>query len=49
MNPQDIGIIDRFNGAFNRVIDTGFGLIQGDVYYLYGALIIISLTLAALF
>ena len=43
------GVIDRFLGVFTRYIDSGFGLIQGDVQWLAGVLIVIDVTLAALF
>ncbi len=46
---NDIGVIDRFLNVFSAFIDSGFGLIQGDVFYLTSALIVISLTMAALF
>jgi type IV secretion system protein TrbL len=43
------GVIDRFLGIFTQYIDSGFGLIQGDVQWLAGVLIAIDVTLAALF
>jgi type IV secretion system protein TrbL len=43
------GVIDRFLGIFTRYIDSGFGLIQGDVRWLAGVLIAIDITLAGLF
>ncbi len=43
------GLIDRFLGIFTKYIDSGFGLIQGDVHWLAGVLIVIDLTLAGLF
>ncbi len=43
------GVIDRFLGIFTQYIDSGFGLIQGDVQWLAGVLIVIDVTLAALF
>src|SRR5829696_8002875 len=43
------GVIDRFLGTFAQYIDSGFGLIQGDVHWLAGVLIVIDITLAALF
>jgi type IV secretion system protein TrbL len=42
-------VIDRFLGIFTQYIDTGFGLIQGDVRWLAGVLIVIDITLAGLF
>jgi len=43
------GVIDRFLGIFTQYIDSGFGLIQGDVQWLAGVLIAIDVTLAGLF
>jgi type IV secretion system protein TrbL len=43
------GVIDRFLGTFAQYIDSGFGLIQGDVHWLAGVLIVIDITLAGLF
>ncbi|HTE80254.1 MAG TPA: P-type conjugative transfer protein TrbL [Reyranella sp.] len=43
------GVIDRFLGIFTQYIDSGFGLIQGDVQWLAGLLIAIDVTLAGLF
>jgi type IV secretion system protein TrbL len=43
------GVIDRFLGTFAQYIDSGFGLIQGDVHWLAGVLIVIDVTLAGLF
>ncbi|MEJ0094047.1 MAG: P-type conjugative transfer protein TrbL [Methylocella sp.] len=43
------GVIDRFLGIFTQYIDSGFGLVQGDVHWLAGVLIAIDITLAGLF
>ena len=43
------GVIDRFLGIFTQYIDSGFGLVQGDVRWLAGVLIAIDITLAGLF
>ncbi len=43
------GVIDRFLGVFTQYIDSGFGLLQGDVRWLAGVLIAIDITLAGLF
>ena len=43
------GVIDRFLGIFTQYIDSGFGLIQGDVEWLAGVPIVIDVTLAGLF
>jgi type IV secretion system protein TrbL len=43
------GVIDNFPGVFTQYIDSGFGLVQGDVRWLAGVLIAIDITLAGLF
>jgi type IV secretion system protein TrbL len=43
------GVIDGFLGTFTQYIDSGFGLVQGDVRWLAGTLIGIDVGLAALF
>src|SRR5713101_9325505 len=43
------GVIDRFLGIFTQYIDSGFGLVQGDVRWLAGILIAVDITLAGLF
>jgi type IV secretion system protein TrbL len=43
------GVIDTFLGTFTQYIDSGFGLVQGDVRWLAGVLIAIDITLAGLF
>ncbi|MGH7022268.1 MAG: P-type conjugative transfer protein TrbL, partial [Caulobacteraceae bacterium] len=43
------GVIDRFLGTFTQYIDSGFGLVRGDVHALAAVLIGIDVTLAALF
>ena len=43
------GVIDRFLEVFTRYIDSGFGLLGGEVAFLATTLIIIDVTLAALF
>ena len=43
------GVIDGFLGTFTQYIDSGFGLVQGDVRWLAGVLIGIDITLAGLF
>jgi type IV secretion system protein TrbL len=42
------GVIDNFLGVFTQYIDSGFGLVQGDVRWLAGVLIGIDITLAGL-
>jgi type IV secretion system protein TrbL len=46
---DDLSIIDRFTETFSRYIDSGFGLVAGDVTHLSQILIAIDLTLAGLF
>ena len=43
------GVVDRFLEVFTRYIDSGFGLLQGEVKWLAATLIVIDLVLAALF
>ncbi|MEI9988150.1 MAG: P-type conjugative transfer protein TrbL [Aliidongia sp.] len=43
------GVIDNFLGIFTRYIDSGFGLVQGDVRWMAGVLIAIDITLAGIF
>lgn len=43
------GVIDNFLGVFTQYIDSGFGLVEGDVRWLAGILIAIDITLAGLF
>jgi type IV secretion system protein TrbL len=46
---NDLNVIDRFMQAFIRYIDSGFGLLGGDVGFLTTTLIGIDITLAGLF
>jgi type IV secretion system protein TrbL len=45
----DLNVIDRFMATFIRYIDSGFGLLNGDVSRLSAILIGIDITLAGLF
>lgn len=45
---NDLGIIDRFMDTFIRYIDSGFGILGGDVAHLTAFLIGIDITLAGL-
>ena len=45
----DLNIIDRFMAAFIQYIDSGFGLLRGDVAFLTTTLVGIDITLAGLF
>jgi type IV secretion system protein TrbL len=46
---SDLNVIDRFMQTFIRYIDSGFGLLGGDVGFLTATLIGIDITLAGLF
>ncbi len=45
---NDVGVIDTFFATFNRYIDSGFGLLSGEVAALANILVAIDITLAAL-
>lgn len=44
----DLSIIDRFTETFSRYIDSGFGILGGEVSFLSSTLVVIDLTLAGL-
>jgi type IV secretion system protein TrbL len=46
---DDLNVIDRFLAAFIQYIDSGFGLLGGDVAFLTTVLVGIDITLAGLF
>ena len=46
---QDLGVIDQFTNVFSQYIDTGFGLLRGEVAFLTATLVVIDITLAGLF
>ncbi len=46
---EGTGVIDRFLGVFTSYIDSGFGLLGGEVGFIASTLIVIDITLAALF
>src|SRR5262249_52236682 len=46
---NDVAVIDRFLDVFSRYIDSGFGLVGGEVAFLTATLIVIDMTLAGLF
>ncbi|MBS3025079.1 P-type conjugative transfer protein TrbL [Acidiphilium multivorum] len=46
---NNVGVIDTFLNTFTTYIDSGFGLVHGDVAYLSSTLIVIDITLAGLF
>jgi type IV secretion system protein TrbL len=43
------GVIDQFLNTFTTYIDSGFGLVGGDVAFVASTLVVIDVTLAALF
>lgn len=43
------GVVDRFLAVFSSYIDSGFGLLSGEVAFIATTLIVIDVTLAALF
>ena len=45
----DTGVIDHFLQVFTSYIDSGFGLLGGEVAFIATTLIVIDVTLAALF
>jgi type IV secretion system protein TrbL len=45
---DDLAIIDRFTETFSRYIDSGFGLLAGDVGFLTSILVAIDITMAGL-
>jgi len=45
----DLSVIDRFTEVFSRYIDSGFGLLGGEVAFLSSTLVAIDLVLAGLF
>jgi len=46
---NDVTIIDRFLDTFSRYIDSGFGLLHGEVAFLTATLIVIDMTIAGLY
>src|SRR5215469_18079904 len=44
----NIGFIDLFTDTFSKYIDSGFGLLKGEVGYLASTLIVIDMTIAGL-
>ncbi|KXV73626.1 conjugal transfer protein TrbL [Acetobacter malorum] len=49
MAMSDVGVIDTFLNTFTTTIDTGFGLVKGDVISLAGTLSVLDIALAGLF
>ncbi|MDY1261817.1 P-type conjugative transfer protein TrbL [Pseudomonas aeruginosa] len=46
---NDVAIIDRFLNTFSTYIDSGFGLLRGEVAFLTATLVAIDMTLAGLY
>lgn len=46
---NDVTIIDKFFDTFSRYIDSGFGLLHGEVAFLTATLIVIDMTIAGLY
>jgi type IV secretion system protein TrbL len=46
---NDLSVIDQFLNVFSRYIDSGFGLLRGEVAFLTATLVVIDMTLAGLF
>lgn len=46
---NNVGVIDTFLNTFTTYIDSGFGLLKGEIAYLSSTLIVIDITLAGLF
>ncbi|AYM84000.1 P-type conjugative transfer protein TrbL [Agrobacterium tumefaciens] len=46
---NNVGVIDRFLETFTSYIDSGFGLLSGEVAFLTSTLIIIDIVLAGMF
>ena len=46
---NDLSVIDQFLSVFSQYIDSGFGLLGGEVAFLTATLVVIDMTLAGLF
>ena len=46
---NDVSIIDHFLNVFSTYIDSGFGLLRGEVAFLTATLVAIDMTLAGLY
>jgi type IV secretion system protein TrbL len=46
---NNLSVIDSFTQVFSRYIDSGFGLLHGEVAWLTGVLVALDMTLAGLF
>ena len=45
---NDVGVIDQFLEVFSLYIDSGFGLLSGEIAFLSATLVAIDMTLAGL-
>ncbi|MBU73916.1 P-type conjugative transfer protein TrbL [Spongiibacter sp.] len=46
---DDVAVIDRFLNVFSTYIDSGFGLLGGEVAFLTATLVVIDMTIAGVF
>lgn len=46
---NDVSIIDHFLNVFSTYIDSGFGLLRGEVGFLTATLVVLDMTLAGLY
>src|SRR5690606_9461941 len=46
---DDVAVIDRFLDVFSTYIDSGFGLLGGEVAFLTATLVVIDMTIAGLY
>jgi type IV secretion system protein TrbL len=46
---NDVSVIDRFLNVFSTYIDSGFGLLHGEVAFLTATQVAIDMTLAGLY
>ncbi|GAA0519016.1 P-type conjugative transfer protein TrbL [Pigmentiphaga daeguensis] len=46
---NDLAVIDHFTDVYSRYIDSGFGLLGGEVGFLTATLVVIDMTVAGLF
>lgn len=46
---NNLSVIDSLTDVFSRYIDSGFGLLHGEVFWLTGILVALDMTLAGLF
>ncbi|WP_345797234.1 P-type conjugative transfer protein TrbL [Castellaniella sp. MT123] len=46
---NDVSVIDHFLNVFSHYIDSGFGLVRGEIAFLTTTLVVIDMTLAGLF